>query len=688
MPANLTMFVHSGEVKDKTTEAELKQISKLYSDWADDIGDMASFYHHKETASSALSEQYYKQLQSQLVATSKEVSNEVYGIAKGGMYVISDAVVKDAVDWTASLGFNKGDMSIAYSYVPDSVVRSIVTGQVYDSGWSLSKSIWGDNEKTLRDIYGIIAEGRAKQQGVYETAKMLEQYVNPNKALPWVGPTVIGPDGKPTTLRIYKKAVDYNAQRLVRTLNQHAYQQSFVETTKDNPFILKYLWQANGSRACQLCLDRDGTEYEKDKLPLDHPNGMCVMVPVTMDKDEMIQKLADWVNGEDGDFSDIDKFAKGVGYEGKPMTIQQFYDKYGTDRKSFASWYNNVGQEGREAFDKLYSLYGEGDTKNQFFKKYVTSAYGGGGQQASVAPKAERVTKEWLEQNLKIKGGARQFSQDELKAMARAIADDDVPDSYKKLMVDTMKKRGIKFDADRGAFYKPVDKAVHVNRRSKGLGAKESNEYGTYRHLPGSSRFQVRAKAELGSVGKDGSRFGTIFHEYGHAIDDLAPSRSTFSSQVARGFEKAMKEDMKAFEKRVADLRKAATSDYDSFRELFKIQQDLYSGAGHGFSDAVSAMHACPTGYDATKTLRTYYKHSEDYYRRGAGSSYLYDTQRKLNNAQTKACHKEGASELFANISASMTSSTERSIMQEYFPRSFEKFKEIIADVATKKKLM
>ena len=379
MPANLTMFVHSGEVKDKTTEAELKQISKLYSDWADDIGDMASFYHHKETASSALSEQYYKQLQSQLVATSKEVSNEVYGIAKGGMYVISDAVVKDAVDWTASLGFNKGDMSIAYSYVPDSVVRSIVTGQVYDSGWSLSKSIWGDNEKTLRDIYGIIAEGRAKQQGVYETAKMLEQYVNPNKALPWVGPTVIGPDGKPTTLRIYKKAVDYNAQRLVRTLNQHAYQQSFVETTKDNPFILKYLWQANGSRACQLCLDRDGTEYEKDKLPLDHPNGMCVMVPVTMDKDEMIQKLADWVNGEDGDFPDVDKFAKGVGYDGKPMTQKEFLAKYGNpDAKYFKNWYNKLDDAGKQAYDKLVAASGEDPA--MYFKKYVSNAYDASGK--------------------------------------------------------------------------------------------------------------------------------------------------------------------------------------------------------------------------------------------------------------------------------------------------------------------
>lgn len=384
MPQNLTMFAYSQGVKEQVTEEELKKISGLYSDWADEVGDLASYYHHKETASSVLSEQYYRQLQAQMVETSKQVSNEVYGIAKGGMLTVSDAVVKDAVDWAASLGFDKGQMSQAFSYVPDSVVRSLATGQVYESGWSLSKSIWGDNEKTLRDIYTIVAEGRAKQEGVYETAKRLEAYVNPNRALPWTGPTVIGPDGKPYTMRIYKHAVDYNAQRLVRTLNQHTYQQSIVETSKDNPFVLRFMWQANGSRVCPLCLDRDGTEYEKDKLPLDHPNGMCIMVPVTMDKDEMLQKLADWVNGEDGDYPDIDKFAKGVGYEGKPMTTKQFLDKYGpTDMKYYKSWYNKLDDAGKSAYDKMVAASSEDPA--MFFKKFISSAYDDAGKK--VVPK-------------------------------------------------------------------------------------------------------------------------------------------------------------------------------------------------------------------------------------------------------------------------------------------------------------
>ena len=54
----------------------------------------------------------------------------------------------------------------------------------------------------------------------YEIAKDLESYVRPNARLPW---NLRMADGK----KIYKKQIDYNAQRLARTLVQHGYQQSF-----------------------------------------------------------------------------------------------------------------------------------------------------------------------------------------------------------------------------------------------------------------------------------------------------------------------------------------------------------------------------------------------------------------------------------------------------------------------------
>lgn len=307
---NKLIFKDSEAAVASIMDSQKKEIAKLYEDWADEIGDKANFYSHKTTASAPLSERYYKELQKQLRETSQQVSNEVHGLIKNNMYLVSDAVVKDNVKWLEQFGFSQDGLNAAFSYVPDSVVRNLITGQIYESGWSLSSRIWSDNEQTLKDIYKIMAGGTAQQKSIYEISKDLEKYVRPSAAKPW---NLVAADGR----KIYPKQVDYNAQRLARTLTQHTYQQSFVAVTKNNPFVTEYIWRANGSRRCELCAARDGTHYKKDELPLDHPNGMCIMEPVVANN--MIDQLADWFNSPDGTYPEIDAFAGNFGYNAKPM---------------------------------------------------------------------------------------------------------------------------------------------------------------------------------------------------------------------------------------------------------------------------------------------------------------------------------------------------------------------------------
>lgn len=298
-------FKNAEEARDSIMASQKKEIAKLYEDWADEIGRRADYYKRKTTASSEVSERQMKELQKMLRTTSQEVSNEIYFKVKNNMYIVADAVVKDNVAWLASYGFSESGLNAAFNYVPDSIVRNIITGQIYDSGWSLSKRIWGDNEDTLQDIYRIVAKGIAENKPIYDIAKELEAYVSPNRRLPW---NLRMKDG----VKIYKKAVDYNAQRLARTLVQHAYQQSFIATTQKNPFITEYVWCSNGSRVCELCKARDGTHYKKTELPMDHPNGMCTMEPVVVDN--LVDQLANWFNSPDGTYPEIDEFAGNFGY--------------------------------------------------------------------------------------------------------------------------------------------------------------------------------------------------------------------------------------------------------------------------------------------------------------------------------------------------------------------------------------
>lgn len=340
------IFEDAEKAKNAIMESQKKEIQKLYEDWADEIGERAKYYSHLTTASSALQERQMKELQKMLQATGQEVSNEIYSKIKGNMYTIADAVVADNVKWLESLGFTSDSLNAAFNFVPDSVVRNLITGQIYSSGWSLSSRIWGDNEQTMKDAYQIMAKGLAENKSVYDIAKELENYVRPSAKKSW-NPVLAMKNtqtGKIEYRRIYKKQVDYNAQRLARTLAQHSYQQSFIATTQKNPFITDYIWHSNGSRVCELCASRDGVHFKKNELPMDHPNGMCIMEPAIVD--DLEQQIADWFNSPDGTYPEIDEFAKNFGYEAKVVgTTQDFVKKYGMSDKSSSAWYNSLTPE-------------------------------------------------------------------------------------------------------------------------------------------------------------------------------------------------------------------------------------------------------------------------------------------------------------------------------------------------------
>jgi len=339
MAANALIFKDAELARDAISVAQKKEIENLYSKWADEIADKAKYYKNKTSPSSAVSSMQMKQLYSQIKEAGKAVSNEVYSTIKQNMYLVSDGVVKTNNAWLSTLGMETKEVNAAFSMVNDSVVRNIATGQIYDSGWSLSKRIWSDNEATLKDIHTVMASGIAQNKSIYDISKDLEGYVRPDAKLSW---NLKMADGA----KIYKKSVDYNAQRLARTLTQHSYQQSFIATTQKNPFITDYIWVSNGSRVCPICKARDGQHFKKDELPMDHPNGMCTMVPDV--SETMVNDLADWFNSPDGTFPDIDEFAGNFGYKANAVgNMDDFLKKYGTSTKTQASWYNGLSKAGQ-----------------------------------------------------------------------------------------------------------------------------------------------------------------------------------------------------------------------------------------------------------------------------------------------------------------------------------------------------
>lgn len=299
-------FFKAGNEKSKMQVSVSHDLRRLYSLSANNIQKEIDRLP-KDGASSGLNRRRLLQLQTRINEIIDELSDETEEIIKDSLLEVNEKLVEEQKSWLKSKGFDIRAVNMVYASVPEELVERMVAGEIYEGGWNLSDAIWGDNEYTKKDLYSIVAQGMVENKGLYEIASDLERYVNPNKITMWNFKMT---DGR----KIFKKKVEYNAQRLARTLMQHSYQQGVIETTKDNPFVKKWVWVANGSRACPICKERDGAVYtDPEDIPMDHPNGMCVIDVV--ESDTFVDDLRDWYHAEDGEYPEIDEFAKKFGYE-------------------------------------------------------------------------------------------------------------------------------------------------------------------------------------------------------------------------------------------------------------------------------------------------------------------------------------------------------------------------------------
>ena len=250
------------------------------------------------TTSGRLRKMYLKKLQEEIEAQLNPLGEELENMILSNMLGVSEAVCGSNLEFLRAIGM---PVEGAFLHVPADVVKTVMTGQLYEGKWSLSKAIWKNTAKVKRDLNTIIAEGITQNKSTYDIAKDLERYVNPSARKPWDWNKVY-----PGT----SKKIDYNAQRLARTMVSHAYQQAFVRTTQKNPFVTKYKWDSsNSGRVCELCASRDGVLFNKNELPLDHPNGMCTFIAVMEDSMvDMADRIADWALGNTD--PELDAYAK------------------------------------------------------------------------------------------------------------------------------------------------------------------------------------------------------------------------------------------------------------------------------------------------------------------------------------------------------------------------------------------
>ena len=327
------------KLRDRLTKEQEQEIANTYKQVADKVKKKLKSIPDNGTATSALKKQQLQQLKKLLDSEYKSMRDKIGKQIEQKAKETTQGPINAAKEFAKKLGFVK--LEGAYAGVPNDVISSIVTGQVYDGDWSLSSALWKDVQHKQKDINKVIADGVSMNKSAFDIAKDLEEYVDPKAKKSW--------DWKKVYPGVSSK-IDYSAQRLARTMPAHAYQQSLEATVKNNPFIDGYIWHSGtGKRTCEICRERDGKFFAKGKLPMDHPNRRCTFITKGQSMMDISDRLADWVNGKSD--KGIDKYME---------------DLYGKVKPEKSKGLTKAQQKKADEWDKSYKNVVEFAKKNGY----------------------------------------------------------------------------------------------------------------------------------------------------------------------------------------------------------------------------------------------------------------------------------------------------------------------------------
>lgn len=268
--AKFPEFVRSTEYRRELGLKRKRAIQKMYSDIAKETEKKIQDIERagKWTGTTVLQMKQLRDLQKSVNESLKAVTAQIEKDISSDIRKVAEVTCTDVAGFMQRSGVRT---VVSLAHVPETAVKNIISGNIYGQRWNFSEAIWGDYKKSTDDLAAIVSKGLAAQKPIYDIAKDLEKYVNPavRKDYDWS--------------RIYpgtKKKSDYNAARLAITMSTHAHQQAVILSCKEDPLIDGVEWRTSGgSNVCPLCEQRNGEVFPLDKCPMDHPMGVCVLIP-------------------------------------------------------------------------------------------------------------------------------------------------------------------------------------------------------------------------------------------------------------------------------------------------------------------------------------------------------------------------------------------------------------------------
>lgn len=565
----------------------------------------------------AYSQQVYRELQKVLEKYNGQLSTELAQLNKETMEQLMGKDYERIADQVNKL----------VDIVNADTVEQIIRGKVYEGGKGLDERIWDATSKSGAKIQDAVASCMAEGMGATEMAENLKEFAmgghhtwSRNKIREKLGSGYA---------RKYSGGLDYESLRLARTTITHQAQVETINTKRVNPYMGGVKWHSNheAGRTCAKCNALDGTIFiiDKEDIPLDHPNGACWLEPVWMingkkaTPEEIAKDMKAWANGEknSGTMDKIPEY-KGLGGTAKPKT------KPKTTRIKTTKTKDTTTKTKDKAAKINKGIYTPQERAAKYAELYET-----------LKNEMRTTNKKYTADGV-------------LDALQHAPL--DVQDMY--LSVGKFQRT----NSTGGAFYSPSDFKIHMS-------------FSDDRNL----RLRFGEK----------HRYDVLFHEWGHLIDDqgagdkiksykfsggnermftkLTLKDAVKPTGLAQSFERDMKNwqakwveekfhGKKTLEDTPATLVNGKFADFLRDNELFTIAlQDAAKGMTAGAVDA---------GWG----------HDLKYYTR--------KTSRQISNYDS-ACI-EVSSELWAEISSSMTQPETREFLYTNFPEMMKSYEKIV----------
>lgn len=505
-------------------------------------------------------------------------------------------------------------------------VEQLIRGKLYEDRKGLDKRLWSCTNTSGEKIEDAVASCMAEGMSAADMAENLKQFAmgghhtwSRNKIREKLGSGYA---------RKYSGGLDYESLRLARTTITHQAQIETINTRKVNPYMGGVKWHSNheAGRTCDLCNSRDGHIFivDKEDIPLDHPNGACWLEPVWMingkeaTPEEIAKDMRAWANGEknSGAMDKIPEY-KGLGGTAKPKT------------KAKTTRVKTTKTKATKTKDKAAKINKGIYTEEERAAKYTEL-------HETLKKQISKTNKKYTTEGI-------------LEALKQAPL--DVQDMY--LSIGEFQRT----NSTGGAFYSLGDKKIHMS-------------------LKDDRNLRIRYFGEK-------HRYDVLFHEWGHLIDDQGVTKRSKEYKFADGKElmfakitmdTAVKPTglAQSFERDMNNWKaKWVEEKFQGKKTLADTPAPLVNGK---FADFLQQNEVFTIALqDAARgmskgAVKTKWGHDTNYYTRNAVGNI---------NKYEAACI-EVSSELWAEISSSMTQPETRKFLYENFPEMMKSYEKIV----------